>query len=152
MGIEQAVYMIKPEGMLVRDEIRSDISEAGLVIIKRKVVLVDKEALDTIYPENPEIIQEATLAHMVSEYLEMGVVEAEGAIKRLTDICGHHFNPEVCHEGTIRRKYGHPALGLGNGFFYCPNAIHCSKSPEEATRDLGLFERLSLNPAERKNA
>ncbi|MFA5998370.1 MAG: nucleoside-diphosphate kinase [Candidatus Paceibacterota bacterium] len=137
--MEQSVYIIKPEGMLLRNAIRQMILSAGLSVADFYTVMIPRWVPAVLYPslsrEDGEIWR-ITCEHLINKKCEIGIVRGERAIERLVAVCGAETNPMQCDPLTVRGLFGEKTpIELAGGERYWLNAIHRSKNHEEVLRD-----------------
>lgn len=132
MAVERTFAMLKP-GVLSRriaGEILARIERKGFEIVGMKLMRVPRTLAETHYAEH----REKPFFGGLVEYMTSGpvvamVLEGDGAIKILRNLCGSTKAEEAC-PGTIRGDYAmHTGL----------NIIHASDSPESARREIDLF-------------
>lgn len=129
---EQTVVLIKPDGMEkhVVGAIIDRFERAGLTLANLKLVQLTQAILDTWYahhkdkPFFPELSKQ-----MMSTPVVAMVLEGEGAIQKVFDICGP-TDPAEAAPGTIRRDYGVDKPH---------NVVHRSDSAEAAQKEIGLL-------------
>lgn len=129
---EQTVVLIKPDGMEkhVVGQIIDRFERAGLVLKNLKLVQLTQAILDTWYahhkdkPFFPELSKQ-----MMSTPVVAMVLEGDGAIQKVFDICGP-TDPAEAAVGTIRRDYGVDKPH---------NVVHRSDSAEAAAKEIGLL-------------
>jgi nucleoside diphosphate kinase len=147
--MERSVYLIKPEAMARRDDIRQMLEQHyGLPVTIFGEAKIGLDVLATLYPdvfrEGGEL-WEATCNHLLGKICEIGIVEGENAIRRLFTACGEKTNPQECGPSTVRAVFQSGfSIQLRNGGTYWLNVIHRPKDLEEANRDLKIAYRLSL--------
>ncbi len=130
--IEQTVVLIKPDGFAkkVSGQIIDRFERAGLSIKALKLSKLTKEILDVWYahiadkPFYPSIVADMTATPVVAM-----VLEGEGAIQKVFDLCGP-TDPAVNPEGTIRKMFGESKAH---------NVVHRSDSVEAAKKEIGLL-------------
>lgn len=130
--IEQTVVLIKPDGMAknVVGQIITKFESQGLTLKGLKMVRLTQEILNTWYahhmdkPFFPELS-----SFMMSSPIVAMIVNGEGAIQKVFDICGP-TDPAEAKEGTIRRDFGE---SKGK------NVVHRSDSVEAAQKEIGLL-------------
>lgn len=143
--VEKTVYIIKPEALPHRQEIRLMIAEANLAITHSAVALLPEWVLVELYPDLARERNElwiATLEHLLNQECEIGIIEGENAMKKLLNLCGEETSPVACRVGTIRARFGEPIPLPAGERFYWRNAIHRPKTQEEAANDLLVANRL----------
>lgn len=129
---EQTVVLIKPDGMEkhVVGQIIDRFERAGLVLKNLKLVQLTQAILDTWYahhkdkPFFPELSKQ-----MMSTPVVAMVLEGDGAIQKVFDICGP-TDPAEAAVGTIRCDYGVDKPH---------NVVHRSDSAEAAAKEIGLL-------------
>ncbi len=127
-----ACFLIKPEGMAHREEIYRRLEKEGLAVDWRRRVRPTERLLSVLYPDLPEPIWRATLAHLLGQPCETGIVIGEDAILRLFRIAGAEANPALCAPGTIRFDFGdRTGTEVAPGVRYFNNAIHRPKDQDE---------------------
>lgn len=149
--MERSVYIIKPEGMPHRQEIRQMIQAAGLAVIGSTATILPQEVLAKLYPDLQEERGElwiATLDHLAHSECEVGIVEGENAVQRLSELCGTATSPHDCGLETIRARFGRGIAAVRAGKkLYWKNIIHRSKNLEEARGDLEIaYKLITLSP------
>jgi len=129
---ERTVVLIKPDGMEkhVVGEIITRFEKAGIRLVALKLVQLTQEILDTWYahhkdkPFFPELSKQ-----MMSTPVAAMVLEGEGVIQKVFDICGP-TDPKEAAPGTIRRDFGVDKPH---------NVVHRSDSVEAAQKEIGLL-------------
>src|SRR5689334_1313187 len=105
---EQTVVLIKPDGVAkhVIGKIIDRFESQGLVIINLKMVQLTQAILDTWYAHHKDkpFFPELSKFMMSSPVVAM-VVEGDGAIQKVFDICGP-TDPAEAKPGTIRKDFG----------------------------------------------
>ena len=130
--IQKTVVLIKPDGMKkhVVGQIIDRFERAGLTITALSLVQLTQDILDTWYahhkdkPFFPELS-----AHMMSTKVAAMVLEGEGAVEKVFDICGP-TDPKEAQAGTIRRDFG---------IDKSHNVVHRSDSSESAQKEIALL-------------
>ena len=139
--MEKTIYMIKPEGMIHKHEIREIVESRNLVIVERKTLILPDWALDILYPDLSIELKMATLT-MLASVVEIGLVEGNQAVKVLFALAGAATAPADCDTNSIRFRFGKKdPIQFGSVMYYA-NVIHRPKSLIEARRDVELFHRL----------
>lgn len=129
---EQTVVLIKPDGMQkhVIGQIISRFESAGISVVALKLVQLTQDILDTWYahhkdkPFFPELSKQ-----MMSTPVTAMVLEGEGVVQKVFDICGP-TDPAEAAPGTIRRDFGVDKPH---------NVVHRSDSTEAAAKEIGLL-------------
>lgn len=135
-----SLYMIKPEAMMRREEIRACISRR-LVLSEVKTMRLPDWALDELYDDLTVELRSATRIAL-TDSVELGLVSGEDAITELLQLAGENTSPSECHPDSIRYRFGvHQPMMLG-GATYFLNAIHRPKSSAEAAAHIALFGKL----------
>jgi nucleoside-diphosphate kinase len=130
--IEQTVVLIKPDGVKkhVIGNIIDRFERKELTIIALKMVRLTEEILRVWYahhadkPFFPDLVKQMMETPVVAM-----VIEGEGAIQKVFDICGP-TDPAVAPEGTIRKAFGESKP---------KNVVHRSDSKEAAEKEIGLL-------------
>lgn len=128
---EQTVVLIKPDGMQqhIVGEIITRFEKAGCGLKALKLVQLTQDILDQWYahhkdkPFFPELSEQ-----MMSTPVVAMVLEGEGIIQKVFDICGP-TDPKEAEPGTIRRDFGVDKPH---------NVVHRSDSAEAAKKEIGL--------------
>lgn len=129
---ERTVVLIKPDGMEkhVVGEIITRFEKAGIRLAALKMVRLTQAILDVWYahhkdkPFFPELSKQ-----MMSTPVVAMVLEGEGVIQKVFDICGP-TDPNEAAPGTIRRDFGVDKPH---------NVVHRSDSAEAAEKEIGLL-------------
>jgi nucleoside-diphosphate kinase len=129
---ERTVVLIKPDGMQkhVVGQIIDRFERAGLALVALKMTRLTEDILKVWYahhadkPFFPQLI-----ADMMSSPVVAVVLEGEGAIQKVFDICGV-TDPAQAAPGTIRKDFGESKP---------KNVVHRSDSPEAAAKEIGLL-------------
>lgn len=130
--IEQTVVLIKPDGMEkhVVGQIITRFEAAGIKLAALKLVRLTQDILDVWYahhkdkPFFPELSSQ-----MMSTPVVAMVLEGDGVIQKVFDICGP-TDPKEAAPGTIRRDFGVDKPH---------NVVHRSDSVEAAQKEIGLL-------------
>jgi len=130
--MERTVVLIKPDGMEkhVVGNIIERFEKAGLKIIALKMIKLTKPLLEIWYahhkdkPFFPDIV-----AQMTSSPVVAFVLEGNGSIQKIFDICGP-TDPQEAAPGTIRKDFGVDKPH---------NVVHRSDSAEAAQKEIGLL-------------
>lgn len=138
--MKTSLYMIKPEAMLRREEIRECISR-HLTLGEVKTMRLPDWALNKLYDDLTEDLQRATRIALEEE-VELGLVHGEEAVMRLLYVAGETTNPSECRPDSIRYRFGIREPMVVRGARYFLNAIHRPKTPDEAAVHIALFRRL----------
>lgn len=129
---EQTVVFIKPDGYekKVIGQVIDRFERAGFTVKALKMLRLDRPFLEVWYahhkdkPFFPEIVAQFTSGPVVAM-----ILEADGAIQKMIDICGP-TDPLEAAPGTIRRDFGE---SKGK------NVVHRSDSTEAATKEISLL-------------
>lgn len=130
--IEQTVVLIKPDGVEkhVIGKVIDRFESKGLVVKQLKMVQLTQNILDIWYAHHkdksffPELSKQ-----MMSTPVVAFVLEGEGAVQTVFDICGP-TDPAEAAPGTIRRDFGVDKPH---------NVVHRSDSVEAAQKEIGLL-------------
>lgn len=129
---EQTVVLVKPDGYekKVVGQVITRFENAGLKLKSLKMLKLTKELLEVWYahhkdkPFFPEIVAQMTSTPVVAM-----ILEGEGAIQKVFDICGP-TDPNEASVGTIRKDFGVDKPH---------NVVHRSDSVEAAQKEIGLL-------------
>ena len=132
--IERTVVLIKPDGFEkhIIGKIIDRFETAGLHLVALKMVKLTQQIIDVWYahhkdkPFFPSLSQQ-----MMSTPVVAFVLEGDGAIQKVFDICGP-TDPAEAKPGTIRRDFGVDKPH---------NVVHRSDSAEAAAKEIGLLFR-----------
>lgn len=130
--IEKTVVLIKPDGVEkhIIGKVIDRFESHGLRVAALKMVQLTQEILDVWYahhkdkPFFPDLSKQMMLTPVVAF-----VLEGEGAIQKVFDICGP-TDPKEAAPGTIRRDFGIDKPH---------NVVHRSDSKEAAEKEMGLL-------------
>lgn len=130
--MEQTVVLIKPDGYekKVVGKVIDRFESAGLRLVSLKMIKLTQALLEVWYahhkdkPFFPEIVAQMTSAPVVAM-----VLEGDGAIQIVFDICGP-TDPAAAAPGTIRKDFGESKP---------KNVVHRSDSAEAAAKEIGLL-------------
>jgi len=130
--MERTVVLIKPDGVEkhVIGKVIDRFEAAGLRIVALKMIRLTQEILDVWYahhkdkPFFPELSRQMMATPVVAF-----VLEGEGAIQKVFDICGP-TDPAEAAPGTIRKDFGESKP---------KNVVHRSDSTEAAQKEIGLL-------------
>ena len=129
---ERTVVLIKPDGYQkkVVGQVIDRFERAGLTIIAFKMLRLTREFLEVWYahhkdkPFFPDIVQQMTSTPVIAF-----VLEGEGAIQKVFDLCGP-TDPAEAAPGTIRKDFGVDKPH---------NVVHRSDSAEAAQKEIKLL-------------
>lgn len=129
---ERTVVLIKPDGFAkhIIGKIIDRFETAGLHLVALKMVKLTQPILDVWYahhkdkPFFPSLSQQ-----MMSTPVVAFVLEGDGAIQKVFDICGP-TDPAEAAAGTIRKDFGVDKPH---------NVVHRSDSSEAAQKEIGLL-------------
>ena len=129
---ERTVVLIKPDGFEkhIIGKVIDRFERAGLKLVALKMVQLTQPILDVWYahhkdkPFFPSLSQQ-----MMSTPVVAFVLEGEGSIQKVFDICGP-TDPAEAKPGTIRRDFGVDKPH---------NVVHRSDSSEAAQKEIGLL-------------
>jgi len=132
MSIERTLSIIKPDAISkgYREAICSKIEKAGLSILKKKEILLNKQEAMGFYVEHEDKpFFKALIEFMTSGPVQVQVLEAEEAISKYRELMGS-TNPIEADEGTIRAEFADSIDA---------NAVHGSDSISSALREVEYF-------------
>lgn len=129
---EKTCVLIKPDGMQkhVIGDILNRFERADLTVVGLKLVRLTDAILDTWYAHHADKpffpdLKEQMMATPVTAI----VLEGDGAIQKVFDICGP-TDPAEAPEGTIRKAFGESKP---------KNVVHRSDSAEAAQKEIDLL-------------
>lgn len=132
--LERTVVLIKPDGMekQVVGKVIDRFERAGLAIVGFKMLHLTREILKVWYAHHKDkpFFDELTKQMTATPVVAM-VLEGEGAIAKVFDICGP-TDPIDAKPGTIRRDFGVDKPR---------NVVHRSDSVDTAKREIKLLFR-----------
>ena len=140
--METSFYIIKPHGLMIRDEVIAMIEANGLVIPENKKLILPVWTLKIIYSDLLEKYMRVVFQPFENSLVEVGLVIGENAIDRLLQITGTELDPVDCANGTIRSKFGGREPLMIDGVRYYTNIIHRSRNKMEAEKDINVFRIL----------
>lgn len=130
--IERTVVLIKPDGMQkhVVGQVIDRFERAGLRLVALKMLHLTKPLLEVWYAHHKDKPFFPSLCEqMMSSPVVAIVVEDDGAIQKVFDICGP-TDPAEAASGTIRRDFGTDKPH---------NVVHRSDSAGAAEKEIGLL-------------
>jgi nucleoside-diphosphate kinase len=130
--VDRTVVLIKPDGMekKVVGKLIDRFERAGLAIVGLKMLRLTREILEVWYahhkdkPFFSDLVGQMTATPVIAF-----VLEGEGAIAKVFDICGP-TDPKEAKPGTIRRDFGIDKPR---------NVVHRSDSSETAEKEIKLL-------------
>lgn len=130
--MEQTVVLIKPDGYekKVVGQVIDRFERAGLKVVALKMIKLTQEILDVWYAHHKDkpFFPELSKQMMSSPVVAM-VLEGEGAVQKVFDVCGP-TDPAEAAPGTIRKDFGVDKPH---------NVVHRSDSVEAAKKEIGLL-------------
>jgi nucleoside diphosphate kinase len=137
MRTDTSLYMIKPEAMHARRQIRFSIQQQQLSFGGIRTLVLPVELFDAFYPDFTEQLRTFALDFFRTQ-VEIGLVHGPDAVVRLHQIAGLETAPHLCHPHTIRYRFGiHTPRQFGLNPYYL-NGIHRPKDRSEADEQLNL--------------
>lgn len=145
VGLQSSVYMIKPEAMVRRQEIRAMLAR-HLDLVTWTTLVVPPDVLNVLYPDLTGDLLMMTRG-IFRLPVEIGLVAGPNAVAALLLAAGRHTAPHLCEPDTIRHRFGRwtPSI-FPSGAQYYHNAIHRPKDPAEANQHLDLMLPWLSNP------
>lgn len=133
------MYIIKPDGMARRLEIRDMIEQSSLVVVRSATAILPVWVVEVIYPDLSEERCNTAIHYMTCDECEVGILSGNDAVRRFLNLAGEFVEPGRCEPGSIRAKFGtkDPLQG-----WYYNNAIHRPTNQYEAVRDLAIAYQL----------
>lgn len=129
---ERTVVLIKPDGVEkhIIGEIIRRFESQGLTVKALKMVRLTQQILNVWYAHHKDKPFFPSLsAQMMSTPVVAFILEGDGAIQKVFDICGP-TDPAESAPGTIRKDFGVDKPH---------NVVHRSDSPEAAAKEIGLL-------------
>lgn len=142
MALESAAYLVKPEAIAYRREIRNMIASAGLNVEEYCISRLCPEHVRMIYADLTEPIIKASIAFLCSGQCEIGIVTGKAVFKHLGTVAGQHTDPGQCLPNTIRHRFGYHEAVHYDGVSYFRNAIHRTQDVDELARVMKVYEEL----------
>ncbi len=130
--IEKTVVLIKPDGVKkhIIGEIIKRFETQGLTVVDLKMVQLTQEILDVWYAHHKDKPFFPSVCELMMETPVVAMIlEGEGAIQKVFDICGV-TDPVEAAPGTIRRDFGVDKPH---------NVVHRSDSAEATAKEIGLL-------------
>lgn len=129
---ERTVVLVKPDGMAkhIVGKIISRFEKAGLRLVALKMTRLTENILKVWYahhadkPFFPSLVSDMMATPVVAM-----VLEGDGAIQKVFDICGP-TDPAEASPGTIRKDFGESKP---------KNVVHRSDSADTAQKEIGLL-------------
>lgn len=140
--METSFYIIKPHGLVFREEVRAMIEGAGLIITESKKLVMHEWALEIVYSDLPEKYRKAVFRPFKDALVEVGLVKGESAIETLLQITGTELDPVDCNPGSIRFKFGGCKPSMIDGVRCYTNIIHRPRNKTEAEIGIKVFRML----------
>ena len=109
MDKETTVCFMKPDrhgAFPDKEFIMSKLKNSGLVIARRRTVVLTEEALRRLYPKLSVPIWQETLEHLKGQSVPVFVLEGPSAIVTMVHIVGNSYNPALCAKSSIRYRLG----------------------------------------------
>ena len=139
--METSLYMIKPEAMVYREEIRTLIG-GHLALGKCKTVVLPEWVMQEFYTDLSEDLQQATCIAFSAGPVELGLVHGHDAISVLKWLAGDKTDPKDCRPESIRYRFGVKEPVVIGGARYFLNAIHRPTDEVEAVAHIEIFNKL----------
>jgi nucleoside-diphosphate kinase len=163
--LQQTLIIIKPDGVerSLIGKIISYYEEAGLKVVKLKLISADRDLITKHYEENEDYMisigkKAEGAGNKIDDYLEYGrgivqslrdymtsgpvvpmVLEGDDAIALARKVTGF-TNPPQADKGTIRGDLGKDSFNEANAENRpCRNLIHASGNEEEAAKEITLW-------------
>ena len=130
--VERTVVLIKPDGFQkkVVGQVIDRFERAGLSLVALKMVRLTRELLEIWYAHHKDKPFFPSLcAQMMATPVVAMVLEGDGAIQKVFEICGP-TDPAEAAPGTIRKDFGVDKPH---------NVVHRSDSAEAAEKEIGLL-------------
>lgn len=130
--VEQTVVLIKPDGYQkkVVGQVIDRFEREGLRLVALKMLRLTRPLLEVWYSHHKDKPFFPSLCEqMMSSPVVAIVVEGDGAIQKVFDICGP-TDPSEAQPGTIRRDFGTDKPH---------NVVHRSDSAEAAKKEIRML-------------
>ena len=130
--LEKTVVLIKPDGFekKVVGQVIDRFEKAGLRLVGLKLTTLTRAILEVWYAHHKDKpFFHDLVAQMTSTPVVAMVLEGDGAIQKVFDICGP-TDPSEAPSGTIRKDFGVDKPH---------NVVHRSDSADAATKEIGLL-------------
>ncbi|XP_011499304.1 PREDICTED: probable nucleoside diphosphate kinase 5, partial [Ceratosolen solmsi marchali] len=135
LPVECTLAIIKPDGMMYRNEIEREIIDEGFKICQRRWLQLTPEQVSDFYFDNYKRRNFAHLiTYMSSEPILVFVLAKCNAIKEWKSLIGPKkvTNARIYAPDSIRGKYGRKGDDM-------KNTVHGSDSPQAAEREIHFF-------------
>lgn len=140
---EKTFFCIRPYAFRDRNAIKQEILASGLVIKKTKVTWLTEDDINALYGhEKPSIYFDACREFMTNGFVEIGIIEGDCVIARLTELVGQSHVPSENAARTLRYQFGRNDPIDFRGLNYYLNPLHRSNNGIEATREVEMFQHL----------
>lgn len=133
--MERTVVLVKPDAMEkhIVGQIIARFEKAELKLVGLKMLQLTRPLLEIWYAHHKDKpFFDDLVRQMVSTPVVAFVLEGEGAIQKVFDICGV-TNPTEAAAGTLRRDFGESSI---------KNVVHRSDSAEAAQKEINLLFKL----------
>lgn len=135
-------FLIKPDGFPHKNEIKKLFRTVGLNIVTERDFDLDQKMARELFPQTIKMENyEALMEYLCEGRTNAGIVEGYNVIKTLANICGIFTEPEDNSIGTIRRLFGKGYTRTASGLYVVRNAIHRSKSQEQAEMEISWYKK-----------
>ena len=143
MGLERTLIIIKPDGLMYKNEIKKRVLNAGLRTYKEKRLIMFSEIASKFYSHvkkiNDKIYQDLVENYVGNQEVIAMVLEGEDAVQKLRKITGY-TDPETSLKGTIRGDLGTDKKRIADLEERATrNLVHASGSSEEAEKEISFL-------------
>lgn len=119
----KSYFVIKPEWIEHREEIKKKIEEEWFTISSKKIVKATKELIsEVLYKDDPQRLLSLHEEHFPWKEIEIWLISGK-TLNEFIELTWKDSNPILCPKWTIRRIYGKEGI-LINWYPYFLNSIH----------------------------
>lgn len=115
--------LVKPEAWERRTEVLEDLAKQGFRVLNTFTKKLTLQDIQAIYFQSSSDFMRLANAAYLDKCVLAAVLEGNDAQRRIVEAVGHHYNPELCADGTLRRKYAAPAWNFDGEVFFA-NSVH----------------------------
>jgi len=140
--LEKTLVMIKPDHADSAVEILGELDNYGRRLITRRVEAVPQEVIEAHYSVHKgKSFFDYMTKYFAGKDVVIAVYQGEGVIEKLREAAGP-TDPAKASKETIRGKYSNDSLEQAiNEGRPVRNVVHCSDSPAEAEREIGVWQK-----------
>lgn len=137
---ERSLFMIKPDSYKYKNEILNELRKNNFELQYVRDVILSKKFLEKLYSnEDDDIVNLLNVEYFLNKTATIGIASGENCKKRLFEVCGETYIPDMCDKNSIRYKYStiREPISL-HGYEFYINAIHRSL-PKDAENEIELY-------------